>query len=158
VCLFDTTDQALAMQEVVYSRLPPLPSSAARLSFGQQALLDPDAACCGYESRPLFASAELAAAQVAWEAKERGGLVIAAHVERRAYGLLGVLGFVPGDLALDAMECGPGALVSGRLASSDAHRLAEIGSRYTIIDAPGTAVADLRECLAAGTFRVGCAL
>jgi hypothetical protein len=158
VCLFDTAEQALSMQERVYACLPPLPPPIGGRSFGQQSLLDRDGECCGYESRPLFASIQLPAADVARGARAEGGLVIAAHVERRAYGLLGVLGFVPADLLLDAMECGPGGLASGRLASSDAHRLTEIGSRYTILDASGASVAELRECLAASAFRVGCAL
>jgi hypothetical protein len=92
------------------------------------------------------------------EVRQRGGLVLGAHADRRAHGLLAVLGFVPPDLYLDGLECGPGGLVAGRVASSDAHRLEEIGSRYTVFEADSAAVGDLRLSLSTGNFRTGLAV
>jgi 3',5'-nucleoside bisphosphate phosphatase len=158
VCLFDTPEQALSLQEVVYARLPSFPRAAAERSFGSQVLVDRQGLLVGYEHRPLFAATDLSLTEVAQAARERGGLVLAAHVERRAHGLLGVLGFPPPDLEVDGMEAGPGALLEGRVASSDAHRLVEIGSRYTLFEAEGTSVAELRESLRRGAFRSGMAV
>jgi hypothetical protein len=158
VCLFDVIEQALDLQQVVYEHLARFPSAGAARSFGMQMLLSKEGELVGYEDHALFAATDLPAAAVVEEARGRGGMVVGAHVERRAHGLLGVLGFVPEGLDLDGLEAGPRGLTDGRMASSDAHRLAEIGSRYTVFEAETAAIADLRECLRVGRFRAGMAL
>jgi len=158
LCLFDEVAQALDLQRVVYEHLPALPSTAAARSFGQQSLVDGEGAFLRHEEHALFSSTGLSLAELVAQARARGALVLAAHADRRAHGLLGVLGFVPDDLPLDGLECGPGGLLPGRIASSDAHRLAEIGSRYTVFEAGGTGVEELRCSLAEGRFRTGLAL
>jgi hypothetical protein len=155
VCLFDEVEQALDLQELVYAHLPSFPRAAAERSFGSQVLVSKEGLLVAEETRPLFAATDLSAEVVAGAARERGGLVIAAHAERRAHGLLGVLGFAPPELELDGMEAGAGGTMEGRLAASDAHRLGEIGARYTVFEAEGTSVAELRECLRTGAFRTG---
>jgi hypothetical protein len=158
VCLFDTVAQALDLQQLVYRHLARFPSAGAARSFGMQMLLDKEGELIGYEDHALFAATDLPAGGVVEGTHDRGGMVLAAHVERRAHGLLGVLGFVPEGLELDGLEAGPRGLADGRVASSDAHRLAEIGWRYTVFEAETAAIADLRQCLRAGRFRAGMAL
>lgn len=158
LCLFDRVEQALEMQALVYDHLPSLPAAAGSQSFGYQFLVDCEGAFLGHEQRPLFAATALSCAEVAEAARGKGGLVLGAHADRRAHGLLAVLGFVPPDLSLDGLECGPGDLHSGRVASSDAHRLEEIGSRYTIFEAESVTVEALRQSLLAGRFRTGLAI
>lgn len=158
LCLFDSVQQALDMQALAYAHLPSLPPSVRSASFGQQFLVDCRGEFLGYEQQPLFMATDLPASDVLTAAHERGGLVLGAHADRRAHGILAVLGFVPPDLALDGLECGPGGLVAGRVASSDAHRLDEIGSRYTVFDSEGPTVEHLRASLDAGRFRTGLAV
>ena len=158
LCLFDRVEQALDMQALVYAHLPSLPPAVHSSSFGQQFVVDCEGRFLGYEQRPLFMATDLSVSEVVRAARERGGLVLGAHADRRAHGLLAVLGFVPPDLALDALECGPGGLTAGRVASSDAHRLEEIGSRYAVFDSHSAAVEDLRASLSAGGFRTGLAV
>jgi len=154
VCLFDTADQALAFQAFVYQHLPPRPPDA-KDPFGPRILVDAGGHALAQEERPLFAATDLPLAEAIGAAHSRGALVIASHVERRAHGLLGVLGFVPPDIQLDGLEAGPGGLLAGRVASSDAHRLADLGSRYTLFDTGGSSVDELRRCIAAHDFRAG---
>ena len=158
VCLFDTIEQALDLQGLVYAHLPSLAFAPGASGFGGQFLVDPEGRFLGHEERALFAATDLSAEHVVEEAKRRGALVLAAHAERRAHGLLAVLGFVPPGLALDGLESGPGGLSPGRTASSDAHRLAEVGSRYTVFQATGVSVEELRATLARGDFRAGLAI
>ena len=158
LCLFDHVQQALEMQALVYAHLPSLPQASRTSSFGQQFLVDREGGLVACEQQPLFMATDFSAAEIVSAARERGALVLAAHADRRAHGLLAVLGFVPPDLALDGLECGPGALVAGRVASSDAHRLDEVGSRYTVFDAESTTVEHLRTCLLDGRFRTGLAV
>jgi len=158
LCLFDTVEQALALQGLVHAHLPVLHFAGGSGALGEQFLVDREGAFVGYDEQCLFGATDLTAEEAAEAAHEAGGLVLAAHVDRRAHGLLGVLGFAPPGLALDGLECGPGSLTAGRVASSDAHRLSEIGSRYTVFEMDGTTVADLREALAGGRYRTGLAI
>ncbi|HUU55063.1 MAG TPA: PHP-associated domain-containing protein [Armatimonadota bacterium] len=157
ICLFDTTEQALSLQDLVYSHLGPAPIGQSD-PFSPRLLVDERGLELGREKLPLFAATDLTAEDVVAAVHDRGGIVLAAHVERRAHGLLGVLGFVPPDLELDGMEAGPGGLLAGRIASSDAHRLLEVGSRYTVFESESTSVEHLRQSIAAGSFRSGVAL
>lgn len=158
VCLFDTADQALDLQDLIYRHLPTLPPGASGRSLGPQRLVDAEGQVLSCEERPLFMACDLSAAQAAKAARDRGGLVIAAHVDRRAHGLLGVLGFAPADLLLDALEAGPGGLAPGQVASSDAHRLPEIGTRHILFEADSCTVERLARTLSRGDFRAGVAL
>ncbi len=158
VCLFDEAEQACSMQELVYAHLPCFPRTEGGRSLGSQVLADRRGMFVGYETRPLYAACTLSAERVAEEARQLGGLVLAAHVERRAHGLLGVLGFQPPDLELDGLEAGPGELTQGRVAGSDAHRLADMGRRFTVFETESAAVKDLRHCLLTGRYRAGIAL
>ncbi len=154
VCLFDSVPDALSLQEFVFEHLPNAREEEHH-PFGQRILVDREGLEIGEEKRPLYAATDLGVEEIVKAAHERGGLVLAAHVERRAHGLLGVLGFLPPNLELDGLEAGPGGLEAGRVASSDAHRLQEVGSRYTVFEAEGSSVTELRKSIAEGRFRAG---
>lgn len=154
LCLFDTPAEALSLQSLVYQHLPHAPPPEHN-PFGPHVIVGRDGVALGREYRPLFLATDLSLEEAITAVHERGGMVLASHVERRAHGLLGVLGFVPPEAALDGLEAGPGGLVADRIAGSDAHHLDEIGSRYTVFEADGAGVGDLRRCLAAGAFRTG---
>jgi len=157
VCLFDDIAQAVGLQELVYARLPERATGASD-PFGPRLLVDERGLTLAKEPRPLFSATDLSVEEVVAAGHERGGLVVAAHIDRRAHGLVGVLGFVPPGLNLDGLEAGPGGLISGRIASSDAHRLLEIGSRYTVFEAEDMSVEALQRSIAAGAFRTGVAV
>jgi predicted metal-dependent phosphoesterase TrpH len=156
LCLFDAPAPALEIQELVFAHLPP----AGRIAraFGACRLAASDGSLVGEERRPLYMATDLSVEEVAREAHHRGALVLAAHAHRRAHGLLGVLGFVPAGLALDGLESGPGGLQPGFLCSSDAHRLSEIGTRYTVFEVETPSVEELRRAIAEGRFRPGLSL
>lgn len=154
VCLFDVIIQAMEMQELVYASLPPTVNSKAD-PFGERTLVDAAGQEAGREPRPLFAATKLTADDVAEAARERGGLVIAAHVERRSHGLLGVLGLIPETPKFDAFESSAESVAAGHVRSSDAHRLEDIGRSFTLFELEDTTVADLRRCLASSDFSVG---
>ncbi len=157
LCLFDEVEQALDLQRLVYDHLPERPESEDD-PFGPRLLVDKEGVILGREPRPLYTATDLPLGQAVEEARGRGGLVVASHVQRRAHGILGVLGFIPQHVEFDGLEGGPGGMVAGRLAGSDAHRLEEIGARYTVFEAEEASVSALRACLGAGAFRTGMAL
>ncbi|MFP3895455.1 MAG: PHP domain-containing protein [Anaerolineales bacterium] len=138
LCLFDTAEQALAWQEIVFAHL------SARKNepefFGVQLLVDETGDLLGRNERLLLTSADLSIDEAVERVREMGGLPIAAHVDRRAYSLLANLGVVPEGLNVAALEISRqsapedflGAHEELRgwpmIVSSDAHRLSELSA------------------------------
>ncbi len=136
ICLFDTSEQALAWQEVIYAHLPPLPNRAE--VFGAQFVVDRLGDFVRENQRLLLTSTALTIEQVVEGVRALGGLPIAAHVDRPAYSILANLGFIPPGLALAALELTritapeealrryPSLAGWPLLISGDAHRLNEM--------------------------------
>ncbi len=102
ICLFDEPDQAYALQKIVDQALPPLPNNID--FFGEQFIVDNTGDFIRREERLLLASTSLSLSE-AWDAVANlGGLLIPAHVNRKAYGLIPTLGFVPTDIPIEILE------------------------------------------------------
>ncbi len=138
VCLFDTVDQALEWQEVVYSHLPPARNNPE--FFGEQFVVDAQGDFVRRNERLLATSTSLSVEQVTRMVTERAGLCIAAHVDRPSYSLLANLGLVPPGAQFAAMEVTPRASIIDLprmhpslagytlIRSGDVHRLSEMGN------------------------------
>ncbi len=100
LCLFDGLDQAEAWQRRVDSCFPNLPNDEDKV--GEQYIVDATGSFIRDEPRLLITNIDLSLEETFEGVNELGGLVIPAHVERRAYGLLAVLGFAP--LPFEALE------------------------------------------------------
>ena len=142
LCLFDTLDQALAWQEVVYASLPPLKNRPS--VFGEQVVLASDGEPVGTNDRLLATSTFLSVEEVVRGVSHLGGLCIPAHVDRPMYSLIANLGFIPPDLAIPGVEVShllgpkeararfPQLARYGLIADGDAHRLGEMCRRNTL--------------------------
>lgn len=142
LCLFDTLEQALRWQEIVYANLPPLKNKPE--VFGEQVVLGPDGEPVGYNERLLATSTFLGVEEVVREVRRLGGLCVPAHVDRPMYSIIANLGFIPADLDIPGVEISHllGAKEArarfsqlaryGLIANSDAHRLNEIQRRTTL--------------------------
>jgi 3',5'-nucleoside bisphosphate phosphatase len=105
LCLFDTLEQVYAWQKIVDQSMPDLPNNIE--FFGEQFVVDDTGDFLGREDRLLLTSTSLTI-QDAWQHVNRlGGLLIPAHVNRKAYGLIPVLGFVPTDIPIEILEISP---------------------------------------------------
>ncbi len=156
LCLFDTVEQAEAMQAIVWARLPPLQNREE--FFGAQYVVDSEGEYRCTEDRLLQVATDLSVEQVAAETERLGGLCIPAHVDRPAYSLLANLGFVPPDAGFLGLEISrwvtpqqarerfPAIGAYPLLVSGDAHRLAEMTSR-TLLKVAAPTVAELRLAL-----------
>ncbi|HEY3353778.1 MAG TPA: PHP-associated domain-containing protein [Polyangia bacterium] len=127
--------------------------------MGPQLLVDADGAPRGREPRMLHAASTLTVAAAVALIHDRGGLAIAAHVDRPSFSVIGQLGGLPEDALFDALEVSAAGLAAGRaralaahgvplVASSDSHSLEEIGAARTIIEAQAPTFAELRLALA----------
>jgi len=136
LCLFDTIEQALTWQGIVFDHLPDLAN--AEDVFGAQYVVDAEGEYIRTETRLLQTATDLPLEEVLRRVKTLGGLSIPAHVDRPSYSLLANLGFVPPGLAAPALEIfrltdpaaararWPDLAPYPLIRSGDAHRLSEI--------------------------------
>lgn len=145
LAFFDDDDALFAMQEIVYDNLIGRNDEAY---FGEQRLIDEHDAVIGATDRLLIGATLLGVNDIVGSIRGLGGLAIASHVDREAYGLISQLGFVPQGLPLNALEvswrCSPADAEAYRgyglelIRSSDAHYLSDVGRVWTTfrIEAP----------------------
>jgi PHP family Zn ribbon phosphoesterase len=102
VCLFDTLEQAYALQAFVDQRLPTIRNNPD--FFGEQFIVDETGDFLANEDRLLINSVDASFEQIFACVAEIGGLFIPAHVNRKTFGLLAILGFVPTGVKVEALE------------------------------------------------------
>jgi PHP family Zn ribbon phosphoesterase len=133
LCLFDQLAASAAFQAAVDQHLPNLPNRPD--FFGEQFVVDQTGEFIRREERLLLASTTLSLDEAVHLAHAHGGLAIPAHIDRRAYGLIANLGFIPPLTPFDALEVSrkldiadvahaiPGAMRFPLLQSGDVHYL-----------------------------------
>lgn len=102
LCLFDRLEQIDRWQSIVDDNLPGLENDAEY--FGDQLVVDSEGEFIRRETRLLINSCSLTIEEAYNAVSSLGGLFIPAHVDRKAYGLLKNLGFVPQDIPFEALE------------------------------------------------------
>jgi len=102
LCLFDTIDQITEFQRIIDSHLPDLKNQPEH--FGEQFVVDETGEFIRREEKLLLSSTSLSMNKAFSAVQKLGGLFIPAHVNRKAFGLLENLGFVPTDIAIPAVE------------------------------------------------------
>lgn len=156
LCLFDHNEQLRSFQATVDAALPPLHNNPE--FFGEQFVVDETGDFLRREERLLLTSADMSLTEAVTAVERLGGLAIPAHVDRKAFGLLFNLGFVPPDAYLLALEisrhllpetacevypqlCGYPLIQSG-----DVHRLEEfLGANTFMMESP--TVAEIKKAL-----------
>jgi len=93
LCLFDTLEQLAAWQARVDALLPNLSNNIE--FFGEQFVVDAEGEFIRREERLLLNSVDIELENAAAEVTRLGGLAIPAHVNRKANGLIEILGLVP---------------------------------------------------------------
>lgn len=102
LCLFQTLEQALEFQKLVDAALPPLQNSPEH--FGEQFVVDENGDFIRREDRLLIVSANLTLTKAWTVVTSMGGLFIPAHIDRKTFGLIENLGFVPRDIPIPCVE------------------------------------------------------
>lgn len=161
VCLFDTVEQALTWQGIVYDHLPDRPNPEEIL--GGQYVVDAEGDYLRTEDRLLLTATDLPLDDVVARVQALEGLAIPAHIDRPSFSLLANLCFVPADLDVPALEifhltdpgklraAHPGLAAWPLVRNSDAHRLAEMAPSLRLTLGRG----DVAGLLAALTGRRG---
>jgi len=91
LCLFDGLEQAKAWQRTVDSRFESIPNDVEKI--GEQYVVDATGDFICNEPRMLIANVDMSLEEAVQGVSALGGLLIPAHVERHANGLLSLLGF-----------------------------------------------------------------
>jgi len=163
LALFGDVAGALSLQELVYARLQP--GQNDENLFGLQVVANEHDEVEGFNPRLLIGATTLGVTELVDAVHSRGGLAVAAHIDRVAYSLVGQLGFIPPELALDAVEISarlslPAARERFRayasrpfLTASDAHDLDDLGRSPVWFAAAEGSLAELRAALAGADGR-----
>lgn len=125
ICLFDTLEQATAFQKLVFSSLPNLTNNVEL--FGEQFVVDANGDFLRREERMLLASSSYSLTEAWHVVDELGGILIPAHIDRTVFGLMPVLGFVPQDIPLEALE------ISKRISAKNAQQKYPQLENYSLI-------------------------
>jgi PHP family Zn ribbon phosphoesterase len=138
---FDKTESLEKFQEYLTAHLPFIKNEPS--IFGYQVVVDEQENILEEIDSLLIASIDQSIEQVRAKVKELEGLFIPAHVDRPSYGILGQLGFMPGDLNPDAIEIfhkssrevflsmHPEFNKYVLIRNSDAHYIEQIGQAYS---------------------------
>ena len=156
VCLFDTLEQLAAWQNLVNQHLPALENDIEH--FGEQFVVDETGEFVRRETRLLLTSADLSLEEAIRAVNSIGGLAIPAHIDRKANGLLEILGFVPAGVPIEALEISRHISVDAAplrypqirgyplVRDGDAHRLNELlGVNEFLLESP--TVAEIKKAL-----------
>jgi PHP family Zn ribbon phosphoesterase len=152
LAFFELPDQLLAFDELVGAHLPGL---NVPLQFGDQIVTDERGEPLELEEKLLVGATELGVAELVEAIHQRQGVVIASHIDKDAFSIIGQLGFIPQELGLDAVELSPHAGPEGGyrkhgypiVRSSDAHFLEEIGRASTVFHLAEPSVSELGKAL-----------
>lgn len=136
ICLFDDFNQLEAFYKSIENSFPKLPNNPD--FFGEQFIVDAEGNFVRREERLLSISANITLRNACELAQKYKGILIPAHVNRKLFGMLSVLGFVPSDVDLPILEISkhksqeeiikefPQLKKFGLIQSGDAHQLDEI--------------------------------
>lgn len=102
LCLFDRIEQAEALQAWVDRSLPAIPNNID--FFGEQFVVDETGDFIRREERMLSTSADISITEAWKQVEALGGLLIPAHINRSANGLIALLGLVPTDIPIEVLE------------------------------------------------------
>ena len=140
LAIFDTQEQALRMQEIIYRHLR---GTNRPELFGDQVVANEFDEVERFNDRLLIGAAQIDLHQVVKDVHRLGGLSIASHVDRPSFSILSQLGFIPGDVSFDALEISrnatrdrvvremPGVEGFTLVSFSDAHFLHEVGEPFS---------------------------
>ncbi len=137
--LFGGMENALRMQTIVYENLQGGENDEE--AFGMQVVVNSEDEVLGFNKRLLIGATNLSVDRIVELIHSLGGIAVASHIDREAFGILGQLGLINPEISFDALEISCRTSFDRALtlyaeyrnipwiSSSDAHRINEIGQR-----------------------------
>lgn len=141
---FPSVEMACAFSNDIYNHLPPIKNRPSL--FGEQQIMNENDEQIGTEPHLLISALNLSVDELVRRIHAAGGAAVPAHINRGNNGLLNVLGFIPPNLPVDAVEvsrelpCGADVSKYRVMHSSDAHYIENILERDVWLDLPEKSV------------------
>jgi hypothetical protein len=124
LALFERQEDCLSLQELVYQNLP---GENVEEVFGCQTVVNERDETIGTNQKMLIGATLLPLEQIVSVVVSLGGVIIASHIDRQAFSLLGQLGFIPEGLSLDGLE------ISTRTSQEEAQIRFHSYQRFTFV-------------------------
>lgn len=152
--LFETAAAAQAFEAVLRRHLVRAPAGSRAVE--DQVIVDENDLVTGFSPYLLMGAASLPLRDIVGLIHEHGGAAVASHIDRGAFSVISQLGFIPADVAFDALEISPHIAPAEARAAlafdshlpvvsfSDAHRPEEIGTRVTEFLLAGPTLEEVR--------------
>lgn len=157
ICLFADIQNAMTFSEYVRGHLQEGRYDSSLL--GPQIICDQDENIIAEDESFLALPIKKSYPQIAAEVMKVGGIIYPAHIERRANGILRILGFLPRNLPYDVVEVSKHVEPADAeeryshnhsltvITASDAHDLSQIGSARTFFRLAQPTFAEIRMAL-----------
>ena len=150
--LFDKDKDLLELQRIVYENLH---GTNDEEIFGEQVIMDEEDEVLGTNNKLLIGATNLTIDEIVNTTHSLRGAVIASHIDRERFSVIGQLGFIPEELKLDSVE------VSSKTSPnefretscfpvvtfSDAHFIEDIGKSSTIFFVKEATVSEIKKAL-----------
>lgn len=156
ICLFDTLTQVYEFQKFVDMHLPNIKNRPD--FFGEQLIVDENGDFIAKEERLLITSTSITFEAAYRKVNEIGGLFIPAHVNRKANGLFDILGFIPDNVPLIALEISRHLSVQQaqeKFNQLKSHSIIQNGDVHQLSDFLGTTIFKIKN---PSIFEIGLAL
>lgn len=138
LCLFPSVEAAEDMGELLEKNLPPIKNRPD--IFGEQVIMNENDEKTGEIDVLLINATMLCVEEIKKETTKRGGVCIAAHIDREKNGIVAILGCVPGELSFSTLELSKNATDYKKDAEykyifdSDAHILTDIAEKSSFLE------------------------
>ena len=164
LALFDTVEQSLTFQEVVYAHLPDEENDED--TFGYQLVVNEHDEILAFNKRLLIGATDLSIEEIENKVHTLNGLLIPSHIDRDHFSIVSQLGFIPDHIDFDALELSSNITLEEAeerfsmyhhlpwLFASDAHHIEAIGSRTTQFILSSPTIKTLKQTLRAGKEQI----
>lgn len=138
LCLFPSVEAAEDMGELLEKNLSPIKNRPD--IFGEQVIMNECDEKTGEIDVLLINATMLSVEEIKTETEKRGGVCIAAHIDREKNGIVAILGCVPKGLSFRALELSKNATDFEKdaqykyISDSDAHNLTDIAEKSSFLE------------------------
>ncbi len=102
LCYFKNLNEAIKFGDIIYDSLPDIKNNPT--IFGQQNIYDENDEIIGSLDKLLLSATCFSLKEINLMAKEYNGIMVPAHINKKSNSILGILGFIPENLAIDFIE------------------------------------------------------
>ena len=138
LCLFPDIEAAEEMGALLESHLPPIKNRPD--IFGEHWIMNELDEKAGQIDALLINATDLTIEQIKEETQNRGGICVAAHIDREKNGIVAILGCVPDNMNFSTLELSDTAGDRKKdakykyITNSDAHTLTDISQKVNFLE------------------------